>query len=76
MRILLIAPASGTWRGLGKKRFFNGRTFRFSMLSLLSVGALTPPEHDIRLIDEQLDDIPWDEPFDLVGITVMTEFYP
>ena len=42
MRILLIAPASGHWRGLGRKRLFNGRTFRFSMLSLLSVAALTP----------------------------------
>ncbi len=76
MRILLVAPASGRWRGLGKKRLFNGKTFRFSMLSLLSVAALTPPEYDIRLIDEQLDDIPWDEPFDLAGITVMTATAP
>ena len=76
MRILLIAPASGCWRGLGKKLVFNGKTFRFSMLSLLSVAALTPSHHSIALIDEQVDDIPWDEPFDLVGITVMTATAP
>jgi len=76
MRILLIAPASGHWRGLGRKRFFNGRTFRFSMLSLLSVAALTPDGHQVRLVDEQLDEVPWDDPVDLVGITVMTATAP
>ena len=76
MRILLIAPASGHWRGLGRRRLFNGRTFRFSMLSLLSVAALTPGGHTVRLIDEQLDEVPWDEPVDLVGITVMTATAP
>jgi radical SAM superfamily enzyme YgiQ (UPF0313 family) len=76
MRILLIAPASGRWRGLGKKRLFNGKTFRFSMLSLLSVAAVTPDAHRITLIDEQVDDVPWDQSFDLVGITVMTATAP
>ncbi len=76
MRILLIAPASGRWRGLGKTRLFNGKTFRFSMLSLLSVAALTPDGHDLTLVDEQIDDVPWDQPFDLVGITVMTATAP
>ncbi len=76
MRILLVAPASGRWRGLGRTRLFNGKTFRFSMLSLLSVAALTPREHAITLVDEQIDDIPADVPFDLAGITVMTATAP
>ncbi len=76
MKILLIAPASGRWRGLGRHRWFNGRTFRFSMLSLLSVAALTPERHRVRLVDEQVEDVPWDEPFDLIGITVMTATAP
>jgi len=76
MKILLIAPASGRWRGLGRKRLFNGKTFRFSMLSLLSVAALTPDTHVVRLVDEQVEDVPWDEPFDLVGLTVMTATAP
>jgi radical SAM superfamily enzyme YgiQ (UPF0313 family) len=76
MKILLIAPSSGYWKALGKKNFFNGKTFRFSMLSLLSVAALTPDEHDITLIDEQVDSIPENPDFDLVGITVMTAIAP
>jgi radical SAM superfamily enzyme YgiQ (UPF0313 family) len=76
MRILLIAPASGPWRGLGTKRFFNGKTFRFSMLSLLSVAAVTPSQHRVTLVDEQIEGIPWDVPVDLVGITVMTATAP
>ncbi len=76
MNILLISPSSGYWRGLGKKKIFNGKTFPFSMLSLLSVAALTPPEHEIRLIDEQVDDMPTNGDFDLVGITAMTATAP
>lgn len=76
MRILLVAPSSGRWRGLGRKRLFNGKTFRFSMLSLLSVAALTPDHHEVRVVDEQLEDVPWDEPFDLAGITAMTATAP
>ena len=76
MKILLIAPSTGYWRGLEKKKIFNGKTFRFSMLSLLSVAAATPDKHQIKLIDEQIDEISFDEHFDLVGITVMTSTAP
>jgi radical SAM superfamily enzyme YgiQ (UPF0313 family) len=72
MKILLIAPATGKWKKIGKSYLFNGKTFRFSLLSLLSVAAETPPEIEIKIIDEQIDDIPWDEDCDLVGITCMT----
>jgi radical SAM superfamily enzyme YgiQ (UPF0313 family) len=76
MKILLVAPASGRWRGLGRTGLFNGKTFRFSMLSLLNIAALTPPDHEITLVDEQLDEIPAGVPFDLAGITVMTATAP
>ena len=75
MNILLIAPASGPWREIGKQKLFNGKTFRFSMLSLLTVAALSPKNAKVRIIDEQVEDIP-DEPFDLVGITAMTAAAP
>ena len=75
MRILLIAPASGEWRGIAKHRLFNGKTFRFSMLSLLSVAALSPKEASVQIVDEQVEDVP-DESFDLVGITAMTAVAP
>lgn len=76
MKILLIAPASGPWRAVGRHRLISGRTFRFSLLSLLSVAAETPPVAEVRIVDEQVDLIPWSEPVDLVGITCMTATAP
>lgn len=76
MRILLIAPASGPWHGVGRHRFFNGRTFRFSLLSLLSVAAETPADVEVSIVDEQVEAIPWDGEFDLAGITCMTAAAP
>lgn len=81
MNILLIAPASGPWQSNSTHRrahrhLFNGRTFRFSMLSLLTVAAETPPEHKVRIIDEQVEDVPFDDDVQLVGITCMTALAP
>ena len=76
MKILLIAPASGRWRNVKNSPIFNGKTFRFSLLSLLSVAAETPSDIGLRIIDEQVDSIPWEEDFDLVGITCMTATAP
>lgn len=76
MKILLIAPASGKWRGIGRARIFGGRVFRFSLLSLLGVAAETPTGDQVRIVDEQIQDIPIDEPFDLVGVTCMTAAAP
>lgn len=76
MNIMLIAPASGRWHHVGQKGLFDGKTFRFSLLSLLSVAAESPPDVNLRIIDEQIDKIPWDDPFDLVGITCMTATAP
>jgi radical SAM superfamily enzyme YgiQ (UPF0313 family) len=76
MNILLIAPASGLWNGVGHRPLFSGRTFRFSMLSLLSVAAETPPGATIRIVDEQVEGIPREGHFDLVGITAMTAAAP
>ena len=76
MKVILIAPASGRWRKVGKRRIFNGRTFRFSMLSILSVAAATPEDVEIELIDEQVDTVPDTLDADLVGITCMTALAP
>jgi radical SAM superfamily enzyme YgiQ (UPF0313 family) len=76
MRVLLIAPASGRWHRVGRSGLFRGRTFRFSLLSLLSVAAATPEGIQVRIADEQVEDIPWDGPWDLVGITCMTATAP
>lgn len=47
------------WSGLG--------------LGLLVIAALTPPEIEIDLIDENLEEIDFDHPYDLVGVTAMTQ---
>lgn len=76
MKLLLIAPSSSKWRLVGEQSLFNGKTFRFSMLSLLSVAAATPPDVDITIVDEQIEAIDWHAPADLVGITCMTALAP
>ena len=68
MKVLLIAPSTGKWRGVGRRRIFNGKTFRFSLLSLLTVAAETPDDVDVRIVDEQIEDVPLDARPDLVGI--------
>jgi len=76
MKLLLVAPASGGWRAIGRQRFFNGRTFRFSLQSLLSVAAATPPSVEVQIVDEQFQDVDWAGTYDLVGITCMTALAP
>jgi radical SAM superfamily enzyme YgiQ (UPF0313 family) len=76
MKILLVAPASGNWYRVGRSPLFSGKVFRFSLLSLLSVSAETPDNVDVEIIDEQVQCIPWNSRFDLVGITCMTAAAP
>jgi radical SAM superfamily enzyme YgiQ (UPF0313 family) len=76
MKVLLIAPTSGRWKEAAMAKLFNGKTFRFSLLSLLSVAAETPQDVKVRIVDEQTENIPWHEHFDLVGITCMTALAP
>lgn len=76
MNILLIAPSSGPWQQVATRSLFTGKTFRFSLLGLLSVAAETPPEHTVRIVDEQVEPIPFAAPVDLVGIGFMTALAP
>lgn len=39
-------------------------------LALLVLGALTPPEHEVVIDDENIGDIPFDPNADLIGITM------
>lgn len=76
MKILLIAPASGGWKQIAKRKFFNGKTFRFSMIPLLMVAKLSPEDAEVTLVDEQVEAIPFEDRYDLVGITCMTATAP
>jgi radical SAM superfamily enzyme YgiQ (UPF0313 family) len=63
-RLLLVYPAI---HKLGWVR-----RFQLPPLSLKQVAAATPPEWEVVLADEVHEDIPFNEAFDLVGITAMT----
>ena len=45
-------------------------------LALPTLAALTPPEFDVRIIDENIEDIDFNEPVDIVGITFLTCYAP
>ena len=42
-------------------------------LSLLTIASLTPASIEVKIIDEHFEEIDFNEPFDLVGITAMTQ---
>ncbi|MFQ5586376.1 MAG: B12-binding domain-containing radical SAM protein [Thermodesulfobacteriota bacterium] len=65
-RLLLISPLAS--KSLMGKDFY----FRLPTLGLLKVAALTPPEWEIKIIDEKVEPLDLSQDADLVGITAMT----
>jgi radical SAM superfamily enzyme YgiQ (UPF0313 family) len=49
---------------------------RFSVLPLTTVAALTPREHAVRIVDENVEPLDFDADCDVVGITFMTALAP
>jgi len=45
-------------------------------LALPTIAALTPPDVDVKIIDENVEPINFDEKVDIVGITFMTPLAP
>ena len=69
MKILLISPSIDA-----KKRTNKG--LMMPQLSLYILEGLTPSEHEVKIIEEESDNINIDEPCDLVGISCMTANAP
>mgnify|MGYP003603796382 FL=1 len=67
MRLTLIHPAVGHQ---GKRPYI--RAWQMEPLPPAVLAALTPKDVEIRFYDDRLEDIPWDEPTDLVAISVET----
>ena len=65
MRILLVSPSKDPT--VKKPRFL-----MIPQLALHLIAGLTPPQHQVRIIEEELDEVDLDEPCDLVGISCMT----
>ncbi len=72
MRILLVTPKfpESLW-GLDRIRAITGKRYVTPTLALPTVAALTPPGHEIVLVDENVEEIDFDLPCDLVGISLM-----
>ncbi len=80
MKIALIIPRNGSEN---EKSFYDYKFFSEFLLSkryfsyLLAIpvlASLTPPEHEIKVFDENIEEIDYDWGADLVGISVMTMF--
>lgn len=65
MKILLLMPHPNA-----KKSIFN--KFSYPCLTLQQVAGITPPEHDVEIIDERFENIKFNKHYDLVGISLLT----
>lgn len=67
MKVTLIKPTLGRLADRG----YNERG-RMEPLTLGVIAALTPPGIDVQMYDDRFNEIDYDDPTDLVGITVET----
>jgi radical SAM superfamily enzyme YgiQ (UPF0313 family) len=77
MKILLVLPAGEQVRVTPQNPAVPRRAMlRFSVLPLTVVAALTPREHQVRVLDENVEALAYDTDCDVVGITFMTALAP
>lgn len=68
MKIKLICPTSYDLNN----KLIKVNKATLPPLSILYIAGLTPKEHDVKIVDECVQTIDFDEPVDLVGITSIT----
>lgn len=56
-------------------KVFSRIRYPVAPLGLASVAALTPDHWTVRIVDENVEDIDWDHPADVVGVAGMTSQY-
>jgi len=77
MKILLVLPAAEQYRVTSRSQPVPRRSMlRFSLLSLTTVAALTPPGHELVLCDENVEPLDFDAQVDVVGVSFMTALAP
>ena len=67
MRLTLIFPSVGR-----KENKPYVRAWQMQPLSMAMLASITPPEIEVRFYDDRMEEIPFDEPTDLVAISVET----
>ncbi|MDG6229654.1 MAG: radical SAM protein [Candidatus Thermoplasmatota archaeon] len=65
MRILLVMPHPSPKRSIFSR-------FQYPSSTLQQIAAITPDEHQIEIVDERYEDLRFSEPYDLVGISILT----
>jgi len=70
MKLFIIQPSH--YRGMKDRTLHKTKKRSVVNLTLPYLAALTPKHWDIKLIDEQLDDIDYSAPVDLVAISTWT----
>src|SRR4051794_14435378 len=68
MRLTLIHPCIG--RRAGDRSYI--RTWQMEPLPPALIAGITPPDVEVRFYDDRMEDIPFDEPTDLVAISIET----
>lgn len=77
MKIMLVLPAAAHLRVTADSPCVPRRKMlRFSVLPLTTVAALTPPHHEVRICDENVQTLDLDADIDVVGISFMTALAP
>lgn len=80
MKLTLITPRQGTdhekniydYRYVA--RFIFSKAYSGYLLAIPTLAALTPPDWEVKIMDENIEPIDFDSPTDLVGISVRTMF--
>ena len=80
MKIVLVIPKNSSESGKSFydyeffSRFLLSRKYFSYLLAIPTLVSLTPPEHEIRVFDENIEDIDYSWDADLAGISVRTMF--
>ena len=80
MKIALIMPRNRSEDGKSFydygffTKFLLSRKYITYLLAIPTLVSLTPDRHEVRVFDENIEDIDYDWPADLVGISVRTMF--
>ena len=67
MKVTLIEPAM-----IKNDDFSEKPSWQLTPLTLATLAGLTPPDVEVEALDDRLEEIDYDAPRDLVGISVKT----